>query len=196
MVRYYITDSHAVGGTEALFRTIDRAVALGVEFIQIREKRMSARDLILLVKQIDMKKSRVLVNERMDVALAAGAHGVHLPANSPAPNRYRSIAPPGFLIAVSCHSVADVRRAEHEGADFVVLGPVFDTPAKREYGHPLGLRVLHEAIHSVAIPVFALGGITEENQAACRRAGAAGIAGIRMFQEQGPFPEREKRALS
>jgi len=196
MLRYYITDRHGLGGTEALLRSIDRAVDLGVEFIQVREKDMSARDLFSLVKQIVSSNSRVLVNDRLDVALAAGAHGVHLPANSPAPSRYRKIVPEGFLISVSCHSVAEVRRAEHEGADFALLGPIFETPSKRAYGQPLGLRVLHEATHSTAIPVFALGGIAEKNQAFCRRAGAVGIAGIRMFQDQHPFPDSETRALS
>ncbi len=196
MLRYYITDRQALGGTEPLLRTINHMVDLGVEFVQVREKDMSARDLFSLVKQIDCKNSRLLVNDRLDVALAAGAHGVHLPANSPAPSRYRSIAPKGFLIAVSCHSVGEVRRAEQEGADFAVLGPIFETPTKRAYGCPLGLRVLHEATHSTAIPVFALGGSSEKNQVFCLRAGAAGIAGIRMFQDQRPCPDWATRALS
>ena len=182
MRRYYITDRNAAGGTEALLRNIQRAVEAGVERIQIREKDLSARELLRLLGEIERKGSRVLVNSRMDIALAWGADGVHLPSGSIDCRRFRVLAPPGFLIAVSCHSVADVLQAEQEGADFAVLGPIFATPSKERYGEPLGLRVLHQACHSSALPVYALGGVCKINVAACERAGAAGIAGIRLFQ--------------
>ena len=184
LLRYYITDRKALGGTEALMRAIERAVMEGVDWVQVREKDLSARELGELVRRVkDAGKNAysTLVNDRVDVALACGADGVHLRADSIAPSRLRAFTPAGFLIGVSCHSAAEVRRAGDEGADFAVLGPIFASPGKAA---TLGLRALHEAAHSAALPVLALGGVNHENTEACRRAGAAGIAGIRIFQER------------
>jgi thiamine-phosphate pyrophosphorylase len=117
------------------------------------------------------------VNSRVDVALAAGAHGVHLPSDSIAPRTWRKIVPAGFLIGVSTHSVDDLRAAEREGADFTVFGPVFSAKPR-----PVGIDALREAVRTVSLPVIALGGVTESNAPDCTDAGAAGIAGISMFQ--------------
>jgi thiamine-phosphate pyrophosphorylase len=182
-LRYYITDRRTTNGAEALLGFIARAMRDGVEFIQIREKDLCARDLLNLTRRAlalaNPRGSKVLVNSRMDVALAAGAHGIHLPAGSIAPRELRAIAPAGFLIGVSTHSVEELQAAEREGADFAVFGPVF-----AEKPHAVGIERLQEAARAVSLPVLALGGINAANAANCIAAGASGVAGISMFQEK------------
>jgi thiamine-phosphate pyrophosphorylase len=169
MKRYSITDSIDV---------VRRAVDLDADLIQIRAKELTARELMRLVEQaVEIAGKRVLVNTRADIALACGAGGVHLPANSPtAPLRSRLGRE--FLIAVSCHSIEELQAAERDGANFAVFGPVFYSPGK---GPAVGIEALREAVRSVRMPVYALGGITERNAPLCIAAGAYGIAGIRLF---------------
>lgn len=175
-LRYCITDRTPLAA-------IAKILASGVELLQIREKHLSTRALAAHVSAVlkldNPHGTRILVNDRTDVALACGAHGVHLRANSIAPSVLRNITPPGFVIGVSCHSISDFEHAA--GADFVVLSPIFDSPGK---GAPLGLRYLAQAVHSTSMPVLALGGVTAERIPVCLRLGAAGVAGIRLFHEQ------------
>ena len=171
--RYCITDSATVAA---------RAASAGVEMIQIRAKTLEGRALAEFVRLAvsARRSSAVLVNTRMDVSLACGAQGVHLPAGSMAPSRIRAIAPRGFLIGVSCHTLDELRLAEQEGADFAVYGPIFPTTSKAS--EPIGLEALREAARAVRLPIYALGGIDVTNAAQCVEEGAAGVAGISMFE--------------
>ena len=184
---YYITDRSQLP-SENLETRITQAVSAGVDWVQIREKDLAARRLLALVETAarDARrhgKTRVILNDRLDVALAAGAHGVHLGTHSMPVDVVRRLAPLDFKIGVSCHSLADAKIAEAAGADYLLLGPIFSTPSKLQYGPPLGLATLRKVTLQVTIPVVALGGITLDRAAACRENGAAGIAGIRIFQE-------------
>jgi len=178
MIRCCIADRHLTG--------VAKALEDGVDWVQIRDKEISARDLLAVARRAlslpNPRAARILVNTRMDVALAAGAAGLHLPAGSIAPSRWRAIAPPEFLIGVSCHTLEEVRAAEAEGADYVLFGPVFAPLSKTSDLAPRGLTVLSQAARAVKIPVLALGGITPANAVECVAAGAAGIAGISIFQ--------------
>ena len=199
MLLYYITDRTQLAGDEeegrrSLLSKIADASRAGIDFIQLREKDLPTRELeelaraaVSAVRQ-HSQKTKLLINSRTDIALSCGADGVHLPANDISARDVRKIwkqtvasAPPHPIITVSCHSIADVARAASEGADFALFAPVFekrDTPQTKA----TGLDVLRDACRQ-PIPVLALGGVTLENAGACIGAGAAGIAGIRLFQQ-------------
>jgi len=173
-----------ITGSPARLDVVARNLAAGVEWIQIRDKDLSARALFELVtaamKLPNPHGSKIIVNTRADVAIAAGAAGVHLPSGSPAARFWRQ---PGFLIGVSCHTLEEVRQAQAEGADYAVFGPVFTPLSKSSVLEPRGVEGLTQAAAAVQIPVLALGGVTSENTAACIAAGAAGVAGISLFQK-------------
>lgn len=207
MLLYYITDRVQFPGTELqrrerLMKKISEAAAAGVDYIQLREKDLSGRALEFLAKDVaqiiceSRTSTRLLINSRADIALAAEAHGVHLTSNDISANDVRKIWQEAKrssdpIIAVSCHNEAEVLAAERgpdpvaEGfhvraaANFVVFGPVFE---KRGVKNISGIDEL-EKVCSYPIPVLALGGVTTENAHLCLDAGASGIAGIRLFQE-------------
>jgi thiamine-phosphate pyrophosphorylase len=198
---YYITDRTQFSGKEqalccALLAKVAEAARAGVDFIQLREKDLSTRQLETLAGEVvqvvreNSLTTRLLINSRTDVALATGADGVHLRSDD-LPFRevrdvvrqsaHRRLAADTFLVASSCHSAADVIRAESEKADFAVFAPVFGKKGAAGMP-PAGLAALQEACRS-KVRVLALGGVTIGNAASCLQAGAAGVAGIRLFQE-------------
>ncbi len=193
MLRCYITDRRSLAPGISLETVLEKVMSRAAAhpetaptWIQIREKDLNARELFELVRHaVETAPAgvKILVNTRFDIALASGAAGVHLPANSPPPSRWRSIVPPGFLIGVSCHTLPELRAAESGGADYAFFGPVFPPRSKSSDLLPRGLAGLKQAARSVHIPVLALGGITAENAEACVSAGAAGIAAISLFQQ-------------
>ncbi len=205
---YYITDRSQFRGDEsarrrALLAKVAEAAHAGIDYIQLREKDLSTRELEQLARHAvhiiqDLRtenrelRTRLLINSRSDIAIAAGADGVHLRSDDIAAHEARSLwtqalarrsqpAARSPLLAASCHTAAEVFRAESEAVDFAVFAPVF---GKRQAPgtQPAGLAALREACRA-KIPVLALGGVNVENAASCLGAGAAGVAGIRLFQE-------------
>jgi thiamine-phosphate pyrophosphorylase len=191
----YVTDRRGFGAEEReaatrLVETIARAANAGVDAIQLREKDLTGRALLELAQKAVARAGpeKILVNDRLDVALAAGAAGVHLGEESMGVAdvvafRTNARLPSGFRIGRSCHSLEAALRAEKDGADYVFFGPVFATPSKARFGPPQGTEALAAVCRQVHIPVVAIGGITLENAGACLAAGAAGVAAIRLFQE-------------
>jgi thiamine-phosphate pyrophosphorylase len=167
---------------------VSNAVAAGIQLIQIREKKLSARVLFeLTASSVAIARgssTRILVNDRADVAAGAGAHGVHLTTRSLTPALIRRTFGANFLIGASTHSLDEAREAQKRGADFAVFGPIFPSPSKERYGAPLGVTRLAEAAREMTpFPLIALGGISRKNAMECLRAGASGIAGISLFGE-------------
>lgn len=184
-------------------RTLDlvrRATQAGVTAVQLREKSLSARALYELARQAASitrgTSTRLLVNDRADIARAAAADGVHLTARSMGADVIRRLFGAQFLIGASAHSLDEARRARDRGADFVLLGPIFDTPQKRSYGPPLGLDALRKTAAELRpFPVVAVGGITAENVACVFEAGASGVAAIRLFSEADDLVSTVERIL-
>lgn len=159
---------------------VRQAVQAGVPAVQLRERGLEARELMDLASSLRtitrQAGALLLINDRLDVALACGADGVHLPQDGIPPREARQLLGPDRLIGVSTHSLAEARRAEAGGADFIVLGPVYATPSKLSYGPPRGLEVLRVVTEQVRLPVLAIGGIKTANVAEVLGAGAAGVA--------------------
>lgn len=186
MIRCYITDSQSVGAIEPMLAVVRRAVAEQVDWIQLREKHLAARGLAELARIVigiaHAGRTKVLINSRIDAAIACKADGVHLSSDSLPVENVRSITPPGWLIGVSTHTLEEAQAAQRAGADYVLFGPVFESISKQGYGSKQGLETLRWVCNHMTIPVLALGGVTMENSASCADAGAAGIAGISLFQ--------------
>ena len=200
----YVTDRRSLplstssDAHNLLFASVERAAAAGVDWIQLREKDFSGKEWEELVGESLRRISRVgaatrlFVNDRLDVALACRAGGVHLSENGiPVSEACRlrdeffssRSEKPDFLVGVSCHSLGASLGAARAGADYIYFSPIFTTPSKANYGPPQGLDRLTTICRALTIPVIAIGGISTENAESCLQAGASGVAAIRMFQE-------------
>ena len=175
------------GDLDRLLDLIVTAASAGIDLVQIRESDLSDRALGDLVhRAVDGTRAthtRIIVNDRVDIAVAAGAAGVHLKSNSLPAERVRDLAPPGWLIGRSVHDLDEARQVTASGVlDYVMLGTVFETLAKPGR-QPVGLDVLRLVVEAVPVPVLAIGGITVERALAVAKCGAAGLAAIGMFAE-------------
>lgn len=177
---YLITDRNLVAAGHTLFSAIESALKGGVKAVQLREKDLSAAELLPLAQELrELTRrydARLLINDHIDIALAVHADGVHLGGHSQATDVVRDQVGPEMLIGVSTHNSADITIAAKQGADFVTFGPVYATPSKAAFGPPQGLSALSEACSVSSLPVFALGGITSSRIAEICQAGASGIA--------------------
>jgi thiamine-phosphate pyrophosphorylase len=210
----YVTDRRSLAGASpsqsvaALLSAIRVAAEAGIDWIQIREKDLSGNELSLLTGEAlhhaaatldgPAAPPRIIVNDRLDVAIVTGAGGVHLGEGSlpvrEAKQLLYALSPnrlpiDDFLVGVSCHSLEAAKAAARDGADYIFFGPVFATPSKAAFGQPQGLARLAEVSASASIPVLAIGGITMENIPSCLAAGASGIAAIRLFQGASGVPQ-------
>jgi len=179
---YLITDRHQTGG-RSLTWVVEEALRAGAKAVQLREKDLPARPLLDLAYELRKRTSaygaRLLINDRVDLCLAVEADGVHLRSDRLPTERVRSLLGPDKLIGVSAHSVPEARKAQREGADFIVLGPIYFTASKAAYGSPLGPVALRDARQAgITLPIFAIGGITPGRIQEIRLAGADGAAVI------------------
>lgn len=169
-----------------LIEFADRALAAGVDMVQVRERDLPPRDVFSITEAIAKaareKRACALVNDRVDIAACAGA-GVHLTTRSLSVDVVREAFSTNMLVGVSTHTFEEAKAAQQGGADFVVFGPVFSTASKKEYGEPIGVEALRRVAGGLTIPVVALGGINASNFREALDVGAAGVAGISMFAE-------------
>jgi thiamine-phosphate pyrophosphorylase len=194
---YLITDRHATRGRDLNF-VVEEALKGGVKAVQLREKDLSARDLYAaayeLRKLTARYGARLFINDRIDVALAVDADGVHLGTDSIPVHRARKVLGEEKLIGVSCHNTISAMSAQELGADFITFGPVFYTPSKAAYGDPVGLKRLEDIAGILTIPVFALGGINRDRVSQVMDSGAHGIALISAVMAA-ENPQEEARHL-
>ncbi len=174
---YLVTDRHQTAG-RPLVSVLAQAVRAGVRAVQLRERDLPIRELYALAQELqrELPDARLFINDRVDVAVALRTGGVHLRESSLPAGVVHDLLWPSQLLGVSVHSLDGVMAAEQQGADFVVLGPIYDTPSKRVYGPPIGLRILEQAAQKVQLPIFAIGGITATRARTVRQAGAFGVA--------------------
>ena len=176
-----VTDRHQTQG-RTLQSVLRAAVSGGVSAIQLRERDLPTAELLSLAQEIQAitapRAVPLIMNDRVDLVLALRLDGIHLRANSLPVSAVRRLVGVHCLVGISTHSVEEVRQANHDGADYVVYGPIFDTPSKRLFGPPVGLDALSEVCRQSTIPVFAIGGMTSVRVRDVRRAGAYGVAVI------------------
>jgi thiamine-phosphate pyrophosphorylase len=184
-----ITDGQRARGSrkhdDELVQLVRHAAAAGVNLVQIRERGLEDRRQLMLTRSIaDAVKgtaARVVVNDRVDIALAAGADGVHLRADSPPAQAVRAMVPAEFLIGRSVHGEAEAIEAARTGVDYLILGTIFPTASKPAGAAWLGLEPLTRAARAVTVPILAIGGITADRVESLAAAGAAGFAAIGLF---------------
>jgi thiamine-phosphate pyrophosphorylase len=178
---YLVTDRHQTGG-RSLETVVRECLAGGVRAVQLREKDLPGRDHFRMAEVLraltDEFGARLLINDRVDVCMAVGADGVHLRSDSLPVSEVRRVLGPDRLIGYSAHRVSEAVEAERLGADFIVLGPVYDTPSKRALGHPLGWSEIRSAADRVSVPILAIGGMRSDRIADALRHGAHGVAVI------------------
>ncbi|HSE95706.1 MAG TPA: thiamine phosphate synthase [Methylomirabilota bacterium] len=180
-----VTDRRATAG-RPLPAVVDACLRAGLRLVQLRERDLPGGALLGLARTLHELTRRhgatLLVNDRVDAALLAGADGVHLPAAGVSAADARQLVGPGQTVGVSVHSTGEAEAVAREGAaDYVIFGPVYDTPAKRPFGPPQGVGALAETARAVRLPVVAVGGVTPERVGELRAAGAAGVAAIRAL---------------
>ena len=187
---YVVTDRHQTG-EDRLLRILGDIIPEQGMMVQIRERDLGSRELLRFVEAVHRlaHSFRVpcLINDRVDLVLATQAAGVHLRSDSMPTKEARKCLGTGYLIGKSVHSAEEALQSEKEGADFVVLGPVYETPSKRQYGPPLGVPVIREASRHCTIPVYAIGGMTPSRVENVMASGAAGVAVVSsIFQAASP----------
>ncbi len=177
---YLITDRKLFADSNEMFAAVEETLKGGVKAVHLREKDLGIRELLEMaykMREITKKyKAKLFINDRVDIALAVGADGVHLGQSSMPPSAVRKIVKDKLMIGVSTHGIKEAREAEKSGADFITLGPIYKTPSKMKYGKPVGIEMLRNVKSDVSIPVFAIGGIKEDNVKEVMDAGADGIA--------------------
>lgn len=178
---YLITDRGLFAGTDELIGSVEGALGGGIRGVQLREKDLPAGELLELARRLKRLTAeygaKLLINDRVDIALGAGADGVHLGQSSFGPREARELMREG-LVGVSAHSLDEALEAQGEGADFITMGPVYHTPSKKKYGEPIGLTALTEAAGALKIPVFAIGGVKKDTLKEVLSSGALGPAVI------------------
>ena len=176
-----VSDRHQAGN-RSLSSMLKQSVEAGVPAIQLRERDLPTAELLSLAREIQVvtvpRAVPLIMNDRVDLVLALNLEGVHLRANSLPVSVARRLVGAHRFVGLSTHSIDEVRQANQDGADYVVFGPVFDTPSKRPFGPPVGLDALRDVCRQSTIPVFAIGGMTSARVRDVRRAGAHGVAVI------------------
>jgi len=194
---YLVTDRKQTGGRDPV-EVLAQALTGGVRAIQLREKDLDTIQVYRLAERLlSMTRkagAALIVNDRVDVAMALGADGVHLTRKSLPPKEARALVGPGMLLGISCHSLADVREAVEGGVDFLVLGPIYETPSKAPYGVPLTPAILPQARAICSVPILAIGGISTTRVLEVIQAGADGVAVISAVLAA-PDPAAATRAL-